>query len=392
MTGFYAFRTRFAELRRAADLKQDVLARELSLGQSTVSKMESGAAAPNAAMVQGLAKLFGVSPWTIVGGTEFADLDPSGCLVSVDGRAGIRKLAYFASALTGLDDAERELLFGEATFVRGACEQHRTLLYEPSHYTDPIGRPDITAAQVYATDRKQVLNADVVILQARYPSFGAGQELEIAAQGGIPVLLLVPDGKRVSRMVLGAYARIFEVRYSNHHSLLAGLHEALPQALAAANMREDVVDIPLGANLQYLRERAGLSHEVLANCVGVAAHAISNLEQGQAKSENPSLAELRRIASALDCSLLELVGLDAARASEAVVDHTLGESRRAFEVAARRLQVPYQTAADRWTEYETAYRRDYSEAAAARSTPVSEQEWESLLCGNAMQQQNLFDD
>jgi transcriptional regulator with XRE-family HTH domain len=62
----------------------------------------------------------------------------------------------------------------------------------------------------------------------------------------------------------------------------------------------------LGKAIRRLRERAGLSQEALGLQAKVHPTWISNLERG---NSNPSWGTVKRIAEALDVTLMELVAL-----------------------------------------------------------------------------------
>ena len=215
-------------VRKAAGLKEDALAIELNVSQSTISRFLTSKQKPTLSQVDALAKLCGVSRWALIGGTDLAAEFPSECVVSVDPEAHVKWLAYFASCLTSLTEQEREALFREAAVVRDTCEGIRAYLYEPANYTDPIRNQDLPPERVYAVDHAQVSRSHFVVLHARHPSHGAGQELEIAMNAGLPVVLLQPTGCRVSRMVLGSYARLHQVHYRDDDELKLNLRATLP--------------------------------------------------------------------------------------------------------------------------------------------------------------------
>ena len=77
--------------------------------------------------------------------------------------APLRLDAYLASALTGLDEDEREQLFAVSDIVTAACEELGIIVYEPRKSTDPTQHPDVPAEEVFNKDRERVLNSDLII-------------------------------------------------------------------------------------------------------------------------------------------------------------------------------------------------------------------------------------
>src|ERR1019366_9120534 len=144
------FGSHLESVRKAAGLKEKVLADELNVHQSTISRFIHDQLKPTVEQVDALAKLCGVSRWALIGGTDLAAEFASECMVSGDPEAHIKWLAYFASCLTSLTEHERTMLFSEAAVVRDACETIRTYLYEPANYTDPVRNQSLPPEKVYS--------------------------------------------------------------------------------------------------------------------------------------------------------------------------------------------------------------------------------------------------
>src|ERR1700752_977795 len=88
------FGSHLDSVRRAAGLKEEALAIELKVSQSTISRLLTDKQRPTLSQVDALAKLCGVSRWALIGGTELAAEFPSECVVSVDPEAHVKWLAY----------------------------------------------------------------------------------------------------------------------------------------------------------------------------------------------------------------------------------------------------------------------------------------------------------
>ncbi|MFZ5481163.1 MAG: helix-turn-helix domain-containing protein [Myxococcota bacterium] len=385
-----SFKARLRELRNAAHLTQDGLADGVGVSQAQLSRIEGGQVRPSLDVIDRMARVLGVSRWALVGGTELADLDPGGNLVSVHGAPGVAWLAYFASGLTGLNDADRERLFKDASVVRTVCENLRAYLYEPVHYTDPVHHPDITAAEVYATDRAQVAQSDLVVLYCGYPSFGAGQELEIATQMGLPVVALVPEGTRVSRMVLGAHVRIHQVTYTSPLDLMMQLRDVLPRVFNELANRVRLPQIPFGERLRAQRERRSLSLETVANAVGLSVRALADMESERWHLHNPSLVMLRKLAHVLETSVAHLV--DGVVQTPDLQNDALLRSKIALEDFAVAEGIPFGEVRTLWDRYAADYEVQRRTFAEARTEPLTVADWRNRRTPAPTQVSLLGDD
>jgi transcriptional regulator with XRE-family HTH domain len=372
---------------KAAGIKQDALASELGVHQSTISRFMNDEACPKLDQVDRMAQIFGVSRWALIGGTALASEFPSDCIVSLDPEAKLKWVGYFASGLTGLSEAERQVLFNDAQVVREACESIRAYLYEPANYTDPVRNYDLAPERVYAIDHAQVSRSHFLVFHARYPSFGAGQELEIALNAGLPVVLLRPRGAAISRMVLGTYARLHEVHYATHDDLRRALeatfdvlvtdlmqrhqHDstAAQMALSATVEQADT----FGGRIKEIRTSMKASHASIARLIGVAPHAIEQLESGG--YPNPSLTLLRRLAQVLRTSVSELVDGVPRRLED--YDPVLRRSQDALHQYANRCHIPIDQVQKLWDAYHLEYTTERKAVAAARTTALTEQDWET---------------
>lgn len=369
------FGERLKELLRAADMKQDALAAQIGTSQGHISKLIHDKAEPTETQVDEICKALGLGGrWGLVGGTEFAHLDRGHGLVTVKGEPGITYLAYFASALTGLSEQSRDQVFQEASWVRSVCEEHRIFLYEPRKYTDPVDNAEIPAARVYATDRAQVSECDFLILYCRHTSFGAGQEIEIAAAAGTPIIALIPQGMKLSRMVLGCYAPLVQIEYDSRLVLETELRTAIPEVLNHRVARRiPISESGLGERVRTLRERLGLSRETVSHLVGTTAPAILELEQGSCQLQNPSVSALRRLAHVLKTSVGYLV--DGVVPLPEQTDGVLGKSKANLQVYAKSADLPYTRMEELWQAYIDEHAMQRRMVAEARSEPLSVDDW-----------------
>ncbi|MGO8996042.1 MAG: helix-turn-helix domain-containing protein [Polyangiaceae bacterium] len=376
------FGSHLASVRKAAGLKEDALAIGLNVSQSTISRLLTDKQKPTLAQVDDLAKLCGVSRWALIGGTELAEEFPSECIVSVDSEAHVKWLAYFASCLTSLSESERTALFAEAAIVRDACEGIRAYLYEPANYTDPVRNQDLPPETVYAIDHAQVSRSHFVVLHARHPSHGAGQELEIATNAGLPVVLLQPAGTRVSRMVLGCYARVHQVHYRDDEELTRNLRAVLPTVVSDLVARHKgewfgptllarQPDDNFAGRLKALRGDMQMDSETLGRHVGMSKEAIENMEKGL--FSNPSSTTMKLLAQVLRTSTSQLLDGVPQRLEDhdPIVRRSLDNLHR-FATSAH---VPHEEVLALWDAFLPEYKKHRQAVADARTQAVTETEW-----------------
>jgi len=220
-----------------------------------------------------------------------------------------------ACALTGLSENERKVIFGISDLVSEVCKENDISLYEPRKRTDPVQHADIAAPDVYAWDKQGVLQSDLLIHLCHHPSTGAGEELEFAQAALLPIILIYPADLKVSRMVLGIPSLVIEVAYSTIEELHAQLNDVLfsfrplfeERKLALAKYDVNVV----GEKVRELRAKLGLTRrEVARVSKHLTEEIIKHIEEKTDRHSNPSLIQLREIATVLKTTVSELVEPD----------------------------------------------------------------------------------
>jgi hypothetical protein len=142
---------------------------------------------------------------------------------------------FVSGALTGIADAET--VKSNYEHIGRLCEQLGLEAYIPHLYTDPIANPDVPSREVYEVDSYHVRTAGLVIAYVGLPSLGVGQEIEIARQYGVPVVLVYERTHRVSRMTRGSPGVVAEIPYDSFDEVLSGIAailQHLPSAQATA--------------------------------------------------------------------------------------------------------------------------------------------------------------
>lgn len=185
---------------------QTQLQQDTGVSQSTISKILTHSLdSPSEEVLSKLFHALGVNINDI--------LSESDCLPE-------KILGYLATPLTALSDrAHKELhrVVGEFRLLAEdkAFNPPPFEIYWPGDHTHPINHANVQAKQVYLLDRSRASTHDFVILFCGDPSFGVGQENEIATQAGVPAIRLLPP-TRVSRMMLGSFVRAIDVTYTGN--------------------------------------------------------------------------------------------------------------------------------------------------------------------------------
>lgn len=229
--------------------------------------------------------------------------------------APLKLTAYLASALTGLNADQRQLVSQLSDTVAQVCKEHNIDLYEPRKATDPVHHPDVSDTEVFRTDRKQVLSSDLVIHLTHYPSTGAGEELDFALSALLPIILISHAETRVSRMVTGIPGFQLHLKYNDPEELRIELDERLAEVRPILEERKlafTKYDVNLvGDRIRALREGLGITREELAASAPLlTARFIQQLEDSPDRIANPSLLQLRQIATVLKTTVADLVEPD----------------------------------------------------------------------------------
>src|SRR5260370_27439035 len=170
--------------------------------QSTISKILHRKQEPS---LENLQKLFGGL------GLQLADV-----LKAAADRLPKILRGYLATPLTGLSEAEDSSVRAVVEAVRrcaGAAEffDPPVNVYWPGEHTHPKRHPKYKPSTVYLIDRSRASTFHFLVILCGSPSYGVGQENEIATQAGVPAIRLV--NSQVSRMMLGSFVKSFDIQY-----------------------------------------------------------------------------------------------------------------------------------------------------------------------------------
>lgn len=243
--------------------------------------------------------------------------------------------AYIAAALTGpSDDARYAIHFASATIAE-ICKKFQIFAHQPRKQTDPILHKDINARAVYELDRQRVSGADLILAICTKPSFGVGQELEIAASLGIPTLLITARGTAISRMVTGGFLNLIDdpIEYATPEELEDKLFRSLSSKVDLLRSRQknilSVVGKDLGPVLSSLREAKGLTIPEAAKKLGISDSLLEAVEKKPDVYHNLGVQVLKRTASLYGQPLINFLSGTTARP---VVGEEIEEDRSILEL------------------------------------------------------------
>ncbi len=225
-------------------------------------------------------------------------------------RSIIPLTAYLASALTGLPERERSEITALQSSIEKVCSDNAVELYRPELHSDPLKHKDLLPPEVWYQDHDTVLSSDLLILITKQPSFGAGQELEFARNALLPIIMIIPKGRDVSRMVRGSPGTVITVEYDSREDLIISLSREirllrplLVERKLAFGKSDEVI---IGAKIRELRVKNGMTREDLAKALRISAEEIRSYEEKPDRISNPSLLTLRKLATVLRVSVADL--------------------------------------------------------------------------------------
>jgi transcriptional regulator with XRE-family HTH domain len=189
------------------------------------------------------------------------------------------------------------------------------VVYWPGDFTHPLKNPEFLPRRVYLTDRSRASTHDFIIIFCGSPSYGVGQENEIATQAGIPAIRLIPDA--ISRMMSGSFIKTTDVKFSG--SLSAGVH------FSQDEFRKALVEIRqtyfrhralfrglngagFGERLRKLIDARSGDYEGFADDIGVSLPYVQALMDEHPSVSNPSIRLLKKMAAILGESVGYLIG------------------------------------------------------------------------------------
>jgi transcriptional regulator with XRE-family HTH domain len=295
-------------LKKIADargLNQPQLEGLSGVNQSTISKIFNRATEPSYEVLKKLYQASGLSLSSVLydSGDFVHDL-----------------LGYLATPLTSIvrdPKAETELQRVVEQIKQIAKEFHdpNIDLYWPGDFTHPLKNPNFTPQQVYLTDRSRASTNDFIVVFCAAPSYGVGQENEIATQAGLPAIRFMPPG--ISRMVSGSFINAIDIPYTGTlaDQVLFDV-EAVRTAFSSmrkAHFRQRALYKNMNGNAfggrlrRLIDERSG-DYRQFADELGISITYLHALMDEQFAVSNPSARLLKRMAVLLGTTVRFLIG------------------------------------------------------------------------------------
>lgn len=225
---------------------------------------------------------------------------------------------YIGSALTNIETklkkrsakwrAIARRIFREFRFKD---KQYFFEVYDPAEHTSPGSNH--TPEEVYITDHLHAMSADLVFLLVNAPSHGAGMEVQIAADATVPKVVAFSKDEQVSRMVDGIFSpTLAKIEFESDSHFAKLLESALPriaqQVVDSHQRRTPVVariaQACFGRQIMCHRISRGVSRANLAERTDIRENWLRELERDDKNALTMTLAQLGRILSVLECTLL----------------------------------------------------------------------------------------
>jgi transcriptional regulator with XRE-family HTH domain len=308
---------RFVALVEFRDLSQTQLEQLSGVPQPTISKVMNRSQwdaaggtrifAPSVDVLKSLFKALGLKLADVLNESEAVPQEISG---------------YLATPLTGVvqdGKAEAELVDVVARVRRAAAAPEFVKpqfdIYWPGDYTHPVRNANFSPSQVYRTDRSRASTFDFIILFCAEPSYGVGQENEIATQAGVPAVRILAPG--VSRMMSGAFIEAIDLHYSGTlHTHIRFSLEELSEALRKVRftyfrhraLYKGMNGDRFGPRLKKLVDERVGDYKQFAHDLGVDLSYLHALMEEPFAVSNPSVRLLKRMAALLQEHVAYLIG------------------------------------------------------------------------------------
>lgn len=292
----------------ARGLTQNQLEHLSNVKQSQISKILSRQADPTRDVLVKLFKALGLKLEDILHDAPTSPVDEI--------------LGYLATPLTAVvacdrQNTELERVVSELRRLASSLEflDPRFNLYWPGDYTHPTRHPDFKPSQVYLTDRSRASTFDFIVIFCAAPSYGVGQENEIATQAGLPSLRLIP--KAISRMMSGSFLQAIDVEYSgtlesgivfDGHDVVRALTEIRKTYFRHRALFRGMNGNDFGDRLRKLMDGRSGDYIGVASDLGINLLYLESLMTEPFAVSNPSARLLRRMGLLLNVSVGYLLG------------------------------------------------------------------------------------
>src|SRR6266446_6077816 len=293
------------QLTTGRSLTQIQLSHLSKVPQSQISKIFSGQVQPTEEVLRSLFEALGLKLSDVL-----EEAPTSGELVG-----------YLATPLTGLDEQkerERDRVVAQIREIASIAEfeDPSFRFYWPGDFTHPTRNTGFTSNQVYLTDRSRASAYDFILLLCASPSYGVGQENEIATQAGLPAIRLIPKG--LSRMMLGSFIKATDVSYQgdlgstsvvDREALVSALRETRKSLFGHRALYLGMNGNGFGKRLRaLLNDRCRGDYAAFAEDLGVNLGYVQSLMDEPLVVSNPSARLLQRMSRLLSVRIGYLLG------------------------------------------------------------------------------------
>ena len=296
------------QLVESRQLNQTQLQHCSGVAQSTISKILSRTLEPTPETLKKLFQALGLKLHDILHEVEATPTELLGYLASP--LTGVVQSQHQEDELRRTIDVIKSIATGPDFTLEPTFE-----LYWPGDHTHPLRHAQFTAPQVYLTDRSRASTYDFLIMLCASPSYGVGQENEIATQSGLPAIRLVP--KVLSRMMGGSFLRAWDVQYSGSldtqiqfdaADLISALKDVRRLYFAHRALYRVLNGDGFGKRLETLVSDRRGDKQKFAEDLGVNATYVETMMKEPIRVSNPSVYLLKRMAVMLGVSVGYLLG------------------------------------------------------------------------------------
>jgi len=189
---------------------------------------------------------------------------------------------------------------------------------------------------VYRTDRARASSYNFIVLLCAAPSYGVGQENEIATQAGLSAIRLIPSS--ISRMMQGSFTKATELKYSgslrsgisiNDTEFKAALHTVQRSYFSQLPLYKGLNGNDFGRRLEDLINDRYTGLVEFSDRLGVDPRYIRAMIDEPLVMSNPSARLLKRMGTLLGVSVGFLLG------ESQDADPVLTESRATWRARVR---------------------------------------------------------
>ena len=144
-------------------------------------------------------------------------------------KIGGEKVAYICGPLTDLSAEERSEIRNFYDKIADVCEEATGLrAFAPHENYDSPENQTFSPQDIDDAERNQVCNKTSILIAVYIaPSWGGGIEVEMARQSGVPIIILCPKGKKITRLLLGNRNVVKVIYYENEAQALDSVKDAL---------------------------------------------------------------------------------------------------------------------------------------------------------------------